>query len=82
MPRSTPPKPRRKRSQSLAAASLLSLAACASTSGSKVEGFCPAPVWPTKAAIDWMEQTETPPAFEDWLDKVTRQQEVLDKACR
>ena len=81
MPHSTPPRTRRRLSPSLAAASLLSLAACASTSG-PIKGFCPAAVWPSKAAVDWIAGAETPPVFDEWLDKVTRQQEVLDKACR
>lgn len=63
----------------LAALCLLSLAACARPA--TVERVCPEPVYPTEAALTWLEGTDPPPAFVEFFDRYERQQQVIE-ACR
>lgn len=62
----------------LLAASLISLPSCTTTPSS---GYCPIPVWPDKCAVAWLAATETPACFDNWLDRVTRQQEAIEANC-
>ena len=81
MPHWKRPRRRPRHTLPLLAVNLI-LSACSASTNSTTEIFCPQPIWPTASAVDWIEQAETPPAVDDWLDRITRQQETLAKVCR
>ena len=64
--------------RNLAVASLWLLSACATSNN----GFCPVPIYPGKEFIDWYEATPTPRAVDDYLDKVIRQQAIIELNCK
>ena len=79
MPHSTPQRRRLRLTPLLIALSSLSLTSCADT---RISGFCPATVWPSKCVVDWYASQQTPQCLDEWMDKVSRQQRVIDAACK
>lgn len=59
--------------------SLMSLPSCATAPSN---GYCPVPMWPDKCTVAWLAATETPPCVDNWLDRMTRQQESIEANCR
>lgn len=57
------------------AATLLS--SCENTS-KRTEIICPAPQWPSKCANDFIQSAPESQCFDDWIDKIARQQSLLD----
>lgn len=55
--------------------------ACAG-SNSPTNGYCPQAIRPSKEAVDWLVETPKPAPVLDWLDKVTKQQEVFANGCK
>lgn len=74
MPTSKPKAGRPRLWLLLLAVSATSLTGCAPTRSTEA---CPAPVMPSRCAVDFYEQTQTPACFDDWIDKLERQQCVL-----
>lgn len=62
----------------LAALSLLSLTACERAVGTR---FCPVPVYPDDCALSWIERSNPPQCFVEFLDKFDRQQQAIE-ACK
>jgi hypothetical protein len=38
---------------------------------------CPAAIPPSQCAVDWYAATPTPACFDDYMDKIERQQQLL-----
>ena len=54
------------------------LSAC--TPATPIASSCPPAIWMPSAAIDGYEACPTNPAFDSWMDKIQRQQGLLDKS--
>ncbi len=76
---SKPNKTKQKSMLLLVAASPLLLSSCASAPTTKA--FCPIPIYPDKCAISWYERAETPPCFDDFMDRYMRQQQSIETNC-
>jgi hypothetical protein len=60
--------------QFLTVAGLMSLQACDSMN--TING-CPSPIFPDKCAVDWIATSDTPQCFVGYIDKLDRQQCLL-----
>ena len=64
----------------LAVTSTILLASC--KTAPTTEAFCPVPVYPSKEAVAWYKNAETPYSFDDFMDKYLRQQEAIELNCK
>ncbi len=62
------------------ALTLLLLAGCAGSNSPT--SYCPAVIRPSHEAATWLIETPKPESARDWIDKITRQQEVFADHCR
>ena len=54
---------------------------CCDSADSTKTSFCPTPVVPDSATLDWIDHTPTPKGFDAWFDKYTDQQAFFKRGC-
>ena len=62
----------------LLALGLTFLSSCESTN-TEADRIIPNPQWPDKCVNDFIESLPPSQCFDDWLDRIARQQQILEK---